>query len=106
MRRVFRATRAKTKSNGGGGVSIDSAYNRNYRQIEAMYHSDFSIEEIVKQMPHMRHIEVLDIIQTIFGKEQVRKERARTEAAQRYRQQNNYNYRNNSRGGRYDRYNY
>ena len=46
-----------------------------YRQIEAMYHKGYSNEEIIKHFPDLAKFEVLDIIQNIFGREQVKKER-------------------------------
>lgn len=46
-----------------------------YRQVEAMYHKGCSNEEIIRTFPDLARFEVLDMIQHIFGREQIKKER-------------------------------
>ena len=46
-----------------------------YRRVEAMYHNKYSNEYIVGCMTHLPKPIVLDIIQTIEGRINVRKER-------------------------------
>lgn len=54
--------------------------DRNFDKIYALYKNDVSTEDIIKSMPHMARFQVLDIIQTIFGQEQVNKEKQRARA--------------------------
>ena len=46
-----------------------------YRQVEAMYYQGYSNEEIIRTFPDLARFEVLDMIQHIFGREQIKKER-------------------------------
>lgn len=50
-------------------------YDRAYRKIHAMYMKGYTNEEIYRECSDMQKWEVLEIIQTIWGREQVRKER-------------------------------
>ena len=49
--------------------------DKNFGKIYALYKNDHSIEDIVRAMPHMARFQVIDIIQIIFGQEQVEKEK-------------------------------
>lgn len=97
MRVLKRATRASSNYH-----NRESECDNNYRHIQAMYCKGMSIEEIIKNMPKMQRFEVIEVIQVIFAKEQMRKEKERQER-QRYQYNNSYSYnRYNSRGSRYD----
>ena len=51
--------------------------DRNFSKIYALYKKGYSIDYIVSSMPHMARFQVINVIQTIFGQEQVNKEKAR-----------------------------
>lgn len=43
-------------------------YDRNYKQIEAMYYKGYTIDQMVNSMRSLDKIDVIAIIQTIEGR--------------------------------------
>lgn len=52
-------------------------YDRIYRQVNAMYHKDFTIDEICDEFPNIPRFEIIEMTQKIFGREMLKKERSR-----------------------------
>lgn len=50
-------------------------YDRNYRRIYAMYMKGYTNDDICRECHDLPKWEVMEYIQTIYGKDQMRRER-------------------------------
>lgn len=51
----------------------DKDYDKYYKRIEAMYYKGFSIDEIVNNIRGMNRIDIIDIIQLVEARKNLRR---------------------------------